>query len=218
MKIEISVLTRRQWKNSSLTIRKLLDWNVLPIINQNDSISNEELRYGDNDTLSALVASAVSADQLILLTDVDRLYSADPKTSNEAEPISDVHNHKDLQKLNLEPIQSLSWGTGGVKTKLAAARIATATGITVQLADGRDPQILGKLLNGGRGGTVFHPSKTPLGNRKSWLAHALQPLGSLYLDNGACDAIRKRGAALLLVGVKNIDGDIGAKKILELNK
>ena len=105
-----------------------------------------------------------------------------------------------------------NWGTGGINTKLAAARIATASGITVHLADGRNPKILNELLEGSRGGTVFHPSPKPVGTRKSWLAHALKPLGSIHLDHGACNAIQNRGASLLLVGVEKIEGDFAANQ------
>ena len=92
-------------QNASLTLKRLLEWNVVPIVNENDIISNEELKYGDNDTLSALVATAVSADQLILLTDIDHLYSADPRTNNKAKPIKDIHHPDELKKLELSIIK-----------------------------------------------------------------------------------------------------------------
>ncbi len=204
--------SRASYQNASLTLKKLLEWEILPIVNENDALSSEELRYGDNDTLSALVAAAVSADQLILLTDIDRLYSSDPRTNSSAEPITDVHSLNELKELEEESNESGSWGTGGVKTKLSAARIATASGITVHLADGRKPDMLEQLLQGSRGGTVFHPNPSPIGNRKSWLAYALKPLGALHLDQGACEAIQNRGASLLLVGVKKIEGNFAANE------
>ncbi len=204
--------SRDSYQNASKTLKKLLEWNVLPIVNENDTISSEELKNGDNDTLSALVATAVSADQLILLTDVDKLYSKDPRLDSEAKPIDDVHHPKELQSIEEESIKLSSWGTGGISTKLSAARIATASGITVQLADGRNPKSLFDLLNGGRGGTVFHPSLKPLANKKSWLAHAIKPLGSIQLDEGASEAVLKRGASLLLVGVNGIQGDFLANQ------
>ena len=126
-------------------------------INENDALSPAELRFGDNDTLSALVAAAVEAQQLILLTDVDRLYSSDPRVDSNAEPISDVRHPRDLDQLEQGAGAGGRWGTGGMTTKLSAARIATASGITVQLADGRDPARLEALLLGERGGTVLHP-------------------------------------------------------------
>ncbi len=203
---------RRRYHNASRTIQQLLEWGVLPVINENDALSPVELRFGDNDTLSALVAGAVEADQLILLTDVDRLYSADPRVDSEARPISDVHHPNQLQALEDAAGSGGRWGTGGMTTKLAAARIATASGITVHLADGRDPSRLEELLRGGRGGTVFHPSSQPLGNRRSWLAHVLKPEGELHLDAGACRALRERGASLLQVGITAIEGDFEANQ------
>ncbi len=208
--------SRKNYRNASNTLKKLLEWDVLPVINENDALSDEELRYGDNDTLSALVAIAVEADQLILLTDVDQLYSSDPKVDAKAKPISDVH-YPNLLKTPEEDTQYLgNWGTGGIKTKLSAARIATASGITVHLADGRDSHKLEELLRGERGGTVFHPDPKPMKNRKSWLAHALKPLGNIYLDSGACEAIKSRGASLLLVGIQNIDGSFASNEAVRI--
>ena len=208
--------TRESYKNASKTIEKLLEWNVIPIVNENDTIANEELKYGDNDTLSALVAGAISADQLILLTDIDKLYSSDPKTNKSAKPITDIHYPEQIQNLELDSIQRTEWGTGGIKTKLIAAKIATERGIKVQLSDGRDPMILDSILKGSRGGTVFHPNPNPIGNRKSWLANALKPVGSIYLDLGACNAIQKKGASLLLVGIKKIEGNFCANQPVKI--
>ena len=197
--------SRNSYKSASNTIRKLIEWDVIPIVNENDIISDEELKYGDNDTLSALVATAISADQLILLTDIDHLYSSDPKTDSEAKPIKEIINTSELNKLGLVNKQS-TWGTGGIKTKLSAAKIATESGIKVQLADGRDPKTLGKILDGEKIGTIFHPHPNPIGNRKSWLSHAIKPVGEIHLDNGASEAIKNKGASLLLVGVKKVSG------------
>jgi len=198
--------SRTSYKSASRTLKKLIEWNVIPIVNENDITSDEELKYGDNDTLSALVAIAISADQLILLTDIDHLYSSDPKTNSKARPIKDINSSKELNKLELSNEQT-TWGTGGIKTKLIAAKIATESGIKVQLADGRNPETLGELLNGKRIGTVFHPHPKPIGNRKSWLSYAIRPVGELHLDDGASEAIKNKGASLLLVGVKKVSGN-----------
>ena len=207
---------RRSYHSASATLHQLLDWQVLPIVNENDTVSSAELRFGDNDTLSALVATALGADELILLTDVDRLYSADPRMDSSATPITDVHHPDHLAALEEGAGDGGRWGTGGMTTKLAAARIATASGITVHLADGRRADVLENLLNGGRGGTVFHPHPEPLGNRKSWLAHALKPQGNLHLDHGACAAVQTRGASLLMVGVKRLEGSFAANQPVSL--
>ena len=127
-------------------------------------------------------------------------------------PITDIHHPNDLQKMQNINQSNTDWGTGGIRTKLTAARIATERGITVHLSDGRDPKFLGELLEGSRGGTVFHPHPQPLGNRKSWLIHALKTVGNLYLDQGACYAIKNKGASLLLVGIEKIDGEFEANQ------
>ena len=198
--------SRNSYKSASETLKRLIEWNVIPIVNENDITSNEELKYGDNDTLSALVATAISADQLILLTDIDHLYSSDPKTDSQAKPIKSINNSSELNKLELLN-QQTSWGTGGIKTKLIAAKIATESGIKVHLADGRDPLTLGELLEGKKIGTLFHPHPKPIGNRKSWLSHAIRPVGEIFLDNGASEAIKNKGASLLLVGVIKVTGN-----------
>ncbi len=208
--------SKKSYHNAALTLKKLLEWGVVPIVNENDTISAEELRYGDNDTLSALVATAVSANQLILLTDVDKLYSADPRIDANALPITEVHHPNQLKSLEKESTLNNNWGTGGIKTKLSAARIATASGITVHLADGRNPEMLENLLKGHRGGTVFHPHPKPITSRKNWLAHAIEPIGNIYLDEGACDAIQNRGASLLLVGVAKIEGSFSVNQPVKI--
>ena len=208
--------SRRRFIKASRTLLQLLSWDVLPIINENDTLATEELRFGDNDTLSALVAVAIGADELLLLTDVDRLYSADPKANADARPIREVRDLEELNALDSAAGDGGRWGTGGMTTKLAAARIATASGITVQLADGRDPARLEALLLGERGGTVFHPHPEPLGNRRSWLAHVLRPEGELQLDAGACAALQHRGASLLLVGVTAVRGEFAANQPVQL--
>ena len=207
---------RRRYRSASATLHQLLEWGVLPIVNENDTVSSVELRFGDNDTLSALVAAAIGADDLILLTDVASLYSADPRSDADARPITDVLHPSQIDALEKGAGDGGRWGTGGMTTKLAAARIATASGITVHLGDGRQPEALQAMLRGGRGGTVFHPHPQPLGNRKSWLAHALRPSGVLTLDDGACRALMEKGASLLLVGITHLEGEFDANQAVRL--
>ena len=208
--------SRRRYQNASRTLEQLLAWGVVPVVNENDTLATDELRFGDNDTLSALVAVAVGADELILLTDVDRLYSGDPRTDAAARPIAEVRDLQELEQLSAAAGGGGQWGTGGMTTKLAAARIATSSGIRVRLADGRDPAVLDALLAGEALGTVFQPSATPLPDRKRWLAHALLPKGSLRLDAGAERALRERGASLLAVGVTAVEGDFAAREAVRL--
>jgi glutamate 5-kinase len=198
--------SRRRYQRACRTLEQLLQWGVVPIINENDTLATDELRFGDNDTLSALVAVAIGADELVLLTDVDSLYSVDPRADAEASPIAEVRDLAELEQLRSVATGGGQWGTGGMTTKLTAARIATSSGIRVRLADGRDPLVLEALLAGATVGTVFHPSPTPLTDRKGWLAHALLPKGSLHIDQGAERALLERGASLLAVGIQAVEG------------
>ena len=208
--------SRRRFLQASRTLLQLLRWGVLPIVNENDTLATEELRFGDNDTLSALVAVAIKADELILLTDVDRLYSSDPRSNADAEPIKVVRSLQELEALSDAAGDGGRWGTGGMTTKLAAARIATASGIAVRLADGRDPTVIDQLLLGSSHGTRFLPSPEPISDRKGWLAHALVPKGQLQVDAGAERALLLKGASLLAVGVRSVQGDFEAQAPLRI--
>ena len=208
--------SRRRYQNACRTLEQLLAWGVTPVINENDTLATDELRFGDNDTLSALVAVAVQADELVLLTDIDSLYSGDPRSDADARPIAEVNNLAELEALSGVAKGGGRWGTGGMTTKLSAARIATASGIQVRLADGRDPAVLEALLAGQQLGTLFRPSDTPLSNRKGWLAHALLPKGSITVDAGAERALLQQGASLLAVGVRAVEGDFGRREAVRV--
>ncbi|MEB3271986.1 MAG: glutamate 5-kinase [Synechococcus sp.] len=201
--------SRRRYRRACRTLEQLLDWGVVPVVNENDTLATDELRFGDNDTLSALVAVAVAADELILLTDVDSLYSGDPRTDDTAQAIAEVRDLAELERLSSAASGGGPWGTGGMTTKLTAARIATSSGIRVRLADGRDPAVLEALFRGARVGTLFQPSASPLPDRKGWLAHALLPQGALQIDPGAEQALLHRGASLLAVGLEAVEGQFG---------
>ncbi len=206
--------TRDSFNNASKTFKKLIDLNVIPIVNENDSISNEELKYGDNDTLSALVSLAINANKLILLTDIDKLYTEDPRNNNKAQPILDVYSNSELKEIKDKNNKNLNkeWGTGGITTKLLAAEIATKGGITVQLADGRGENNLKNIFQEEKTGTIFHPLDKPIGNKKSWLAHAIHTVGEITLDEGACSAVLNKGASILLVGITHIKGDFASNQ------
>ena len=208
--------SRRRYQNACRTLEQLLTWGVVPVVNENDTLATDELRFGDNDTLSALVAVAIGADELVLLTDVDSLYSGDPRSDAEARRIEEVASLAELDRLQSVASGGGQWGTGGMTTKLTAARIATSSGIRVRLADGRDPAVLDALLAGERVGTLFQPSPTPLPDRKGWLAHALLPKGSLQLDAGAERALTQQGASLLAVGVQAVVGDFERREAVRL--
>ncbi|MCX5940081.1 MAG: glutamate 5-kinase [Cyanobium sp. LacPavin_0818_WC50_MAG_67_9] len=187
--------SRRRYQNACRTLEQLLAWGVVPVVNENDTLAT---------------------DELVLLTDVDRLYSGDPRTDADARPIEEVGSLAELDSLQSVATGGGQWGTGGMTTKLTAARIATSSGIRVRLADGRDPAVLEALLAGERVGTVFQPSPTPLPDRKGWLAHALLPKGSLHLDAGAERALMRQGASLLAVGVRAVEGDFGRREAVRL--
>ena len=208
--------SRRRYQRACRTLEQLLAWGVVPIINENDTLATDELRFGDNDTLSALVAVAVGAQELVLLTDVDRLYSGDPRLDSSAEPIDEVRDLAELERLAQVAGAGGRWGTGGMTTKLSAARIAISSGIRVRLADGRDPAVLEALLAGARVGTVFQPSASPLPDRKGWLAHVLLPKGSLEIDAGAERALSRQGASLLAVGIRRLEGSFARHEPVRL--
>lgn len=216
------LLTRRElmerstYVNASNTFRELLNLGVIPIVNENDTIATDELKFGDNDTLSALVASLVQADWLFLLTDVDRMYSADPKTFPDAQPIKLV-SRTEFEQLQVNAGSSGSqWGTGGMTTKLAAARIATSTGVRTVITQGKQPQNILKILQGEDLGTQFEPQPQTDNARKRWITYGLIPMGKLYLDSGAVKAISHQGTSLLPAGIIAVEGEFSASDAVQL--
>jgi glutamate 5-kinase len=202
------LVQRSRYVNAYRTFRQLLKLGIVPIVNENDTLAIEELKFGDNDTLSAMVASLVEADWLFLLTDVDRLYSADPRSNPDAQPISVVSQIDQLAALNVEVgDRGTGWGTGGMITKIAAARIATTAGIRTVITEGRSPQNISKILEGAPLGTQFEPQPRPVNARKRWIAHGLLPAGRLYLDPGAVKAVQQSGKSLLAAGITEIEGE-----------
>jgi glutamate 5-kinase len=178
-----------QYENAKNTLKALLDMNVIPIVNENDTVATEELKYGDNDWMSALVSTAVSADWLFLLTDVDQLCSSNPRIDPKATPIANV---PDVEKLDMgnssNDASGSQWGTGGITTKITAARLATAAGVRVCLLHGRYPErVLDFVFNRpGQLGTVFEPKQNMLvGQRKRWISQCLPPRGSIVLHEAA---------------------------------
>ncbi len=198
---------RNSYVNARNTLSELLGLGVIPVVNENDTIAVEELRVGDNDTLSALVANLVEADWLFILTDVAQLYSADPNADPEAKPIYVVKDLQQLQELQVQAGDSRSgWGTGGMGTKIEAARIATGSGVRAAIADGKTPENITRILQGEAIGTQFEPQSSPSSARKRWIAYGLVPKGKLYLDAGATKAICQLGKSLLAAGITKVDG------------
>ncbi|MFE4104851.1 glutamate 5-kinase [Almyronema epifaneia] len=211
------LVQRSRYVNSYRTFRQLLQLGVIPIVNENDTVAVDELKFGDNDTLSAQVASLVNADWLFLLTDVDRLYSADPRSNPDARPISLVDKVAQLAELQVEVgDRGTHWGTGGMVTKIEAARIATTAGIRTVITDGKTPPNLTRILQGEDLGTHFAP-QPPLANaRKRWIAHGLVPAGRLYLDEGAVKAIVQAGRSLLAAGITELEGEFQPQDAVQL--
>ena len=208
------LMQRSRYLNSYRTFRQLFKLRVIPIVNENDTVAVDELKFGDTDTLSALVASLVGADWRFLLTDVDRLYSADPRANPDAEPITWVQH---LGELNIDVgDRGSAWGTGGMITKLEAARIATGSGIRMAITNGQHPDNILKILAGEPLGTQFAPQPKPSNARKRWIANGLRPSGQLYLDAGAVRAISQDGKSLLSAGITEIKGDFQAQDAVVL--
>ncbi len=204
----IDLVDRHRYVNAYNTFRELLRLGVVPIVNENDTVAVDELKFGDNDTLSALVASLVEADWLFLLTDVDRLYSADPNRNPDAQPIDRVVHLDELEQLQVQTGNSASgWGTGGMQTKVTAARIATESGVRTAITAGRHPGNIEKILQGEAIGTIFEPQSIADNARKRWIAHGLIAAGNIYIDDGAVNAICQAGKSLLAAGVINLEGD-----------
>ncbi|WP_449416558.1 glutamate 5-kinase [Phormidium nigroviride] len=211
------LVQRHSYVNVYNTFQQLLKLGVIPIVNENDTVAIDELKFGDNDNLSALVASLVEADWLFLLTDVDRLYSADPRSNPNAKPISLVENMEQLATLQVQTGNSKSgWGTGGMVTKIEAARIATASGVRTVITQGRFPRNIEKILKGEVIGTQFEPQPRPVNSRKHWIANVLLPAGKLYLDAGAVKAISQAGKSLLAAGITQIEGEFQSDDAVQL--
>ncbi len=208
---------RSRYINANNTFAELLKLGVIPVVNENDTVAVDELKFGDNDTLSALVASLVHADWLFLLTDVDSLYSADPRMNPEAKPIAIVENMEDLVKLQVQAGDRGSrWGTGGMATKISAAAIATDAGIRTVITQGLHPHNIPRILAGETLGTQFLPHPEPINARKHWIAYAMIPSGALRLDEGAARAIAQQGKSLLAAGILSIEGEFQSQEAVRL--
>ncbi|HVJ29245.1 MAG TPA: glutamate 5-kinase [Gammaproteobacteria bacterium] len=197
---------RERYLNASRTLLTLLGYGAVPVINENDTVATQELRYGDNDRLSARVAQMVSADCLVLLSDVDGLYTADPRRDPAARHVEEV-TEVTREVLDMAGGPGSSHGSGGMRTKLEAARIAVGAGCRMCIASGHVTRPISVLLQGGKA-TWFLPSATPGAARKQWIAGTLKPKGTLCVDAGAERALAG-GRSLLPAGVTAVDGPFG---------
>ncbi len=197
---------RRRHLNARHTFEELLGAGVVPVVNENDTVADEEMRFGDNDNLSALVATLVSADLLVMLSDVEGLFTCDPRLEPGARLIPVVGTIGD-QIQALAGASASAVGTGGMASKLQAARKATAAGIPCVVADGRSPGVLAAVFDPGQSaGTLFLPKGDRLSSRKHWIAHTLNPAGTIQVDAGARDAVVGLGRSLLPRGITGIEG------------
>jgi glutamate 5-kinase len=196
------VTRRSHYRNAYRTFAKLLELGVLPVVNENDTVATSEIRFGDNDRLAALVAHLVHADLLLLLSDVDGLYDGNP-TRGDATLLPDVVSEADLDAVQIGKTGAAGLGTGGMYTKVEAARIATGAGIPVVLTSAR---LAAEALAGASVGTVFHPTGKRRPTRLLWLAHATEAKGRIFLDAGAVRAVTERRASLLPAGITGVTG------------
>ncbi len=196
------VTRRSHYRNAYRTFAKLLEMGVLPIVNENDTVATSEIRFGDNDRLAALAAHLVHAELLVLLSDVNGLYDGDPAGPG-ATLLSDVTTHADLDGVRIGKVGAGGFGTGGMESKVEAAKIATGAGIPVVLASAEQAA---PALSGERVGTIFHPTGRRRPTRLLWLAHATEPKGQIYLDDGAVRALTERRASLLPAGIVKVTG------------
>ena len=196
---------RRRWLNARATVEALLGLGVVPVVNENDTVATEEIKFGDNDRLSARVAQMIGADLLVLLSDVDGLYTADPRRNPLAEHLPRVSRlTPQIEAMAGGANQAAGVGTGGMATKLAAARIASGAGCATVVTLGHRPSPLRAVEDGERS-TLIEPSTTPAAAYKAWIAGSLAPSGALVVDAGAAAAVR-RGKSLLAAGVRRAEG------------
>lgn len=200
------IAERSRYLNARNTLLGLLDRGVVPVINENDAVALEEIQVGDNDTLSGLVAGLIDADLLVLVSDIPGLYTADPDVDRNAQLLREVrHITPDVEAYAGGARSGL--GTGGMATKLAAAKLATAAGAEVRIVDGRERNILVRVLSGDDAGTRFLPHTNPLESRKRWILSGLGHGGRITVDEGAVQALLRGGASLLPAGILSVDVD-----------
>jgi len=196
---------RDRYLNVRNTILTLLEWSILPIINENDTVSVEELRFGDNDTLGAMITNVIEADMFICLTDVDGLYTGNPQSTKDARPVYTVARvDKAIRAMAGNVYGAL--GSGGMRSKIDAAAAVAARGGCSFIGPGRYPEIIRKVFAGEPIGTFFLPRPDKMQSRKHWIAYVLRPQGNLVLDEGACRALVKGGKSLLPSGILAVRG------------
>ena len=212
------LLDRAGYLNARNTLLALLELKIVCVVNENDVVAVDELHeavFGDNDNLSAMVANLIDADLLMILTDTAGLYTADPHRHPEAQLIPQVEK-VDLKIERLAAATASSLGTGGMITKIEAAKLATSFGVTVVIADGREPDIILRLARGESIGTRFLPTSSKLESRKRWMLSGLSTKGKLVVDSGAVKALKKQKRSLLAAGIKDLAGEFHRGAIVNI--
>jgi glutamate 5-kinase len=208
---------RKRYLNARNTLRMLLSWQIVPIINENDTVMTEEIQFGDNDNLAAMITLLMDADILVNLTDIDGLFTKDPRTSPDADFIPLVSTiGEEIKKIAGDIPGAL--GTGGMLSKINAGKKVTAAGIPMVIANGGRPDVLKKLFSGKDVGTFFSPKTKKLKSRKCWIAFTLKPKGVIRIDDGAAEAIVNRGKSLLPSGIVGVEGEFSVGAPVEFRK
>ncbi len=197
---------RKRYLNARTTLRKLLEMKTVPVVNENDTVATDEIKFGDNDTLAALVSNLVEASLLIILTDQEGIYEAPPGDQVSAPLIDEISANDPLLDHAAGP-SARQTGRGGMLTKVSAARIAARAGAATIVASGNTPDILNKISKDASCGSLLLPDAEPLVARKQWIANQLYTRGELFLDDGASAVICKSGKSLLAIGVEDVKGD-----------
>jgi len=206
---------RSQYLHARMTLQHLLDLGVLPIVNENDTVADDEIRYGDNDRLAALVSHMLSADVLVMLTDTAGVFTADPRRDHEASLIEEIVEI-DAALENVVGGAGTERGSGGMASKLAAAKIAAWSGVRAVIASAALPGVVADALAGRAVGTTFAPRAQRLASRKLWIAFARASEGTIAVDAGARRALVEGGKSLLAAGVRGVDGDFDADATVEI--
>jgi len=212
------LLDRAGYLNARNTLLALLELKVICVVNENDVVAVDELHeavFGDNDNLSAMVANMIDADLLMILTDTAGFYTADPRRHPEAQLIPQVEK-VDLKIERLAAATTSRLGTGGMITKVAAAKLATSFGVTVVIADGREPDVILRLARGEAIGTRFLPASSKRESRKRWMLSGLSTKGKLVVDSGAAKALKKQNRSLLAAGIKDLAGEFQRGAIVNI--
>lgn len=196
---------RQRYLNARSTLNALINFNVIPIINENDTVATDEIRFGDNDTLAGLVTNLIEADLLVILTDQQGLYDADPRLNPDANLISEGQAG-DEKLMQMAGSSGGHLGRGGMATKIRAAHLASRSGAATWIAAGRTDDILFKIAQGQLVGTLLHPTQARIAARKQWLASHLKMRGKLFLDDGAVNVLQQSGKSLLPIGVIGLEG------------